>query len=140
VFLEKYGAATAVESEEQNRLFREFLAFAADTGLAPSAVAKIGALEGSARSAYFNGLYADMVNAALPPSFQRDEHSTAALLMELQRLGQRQLRQHMQTLRAQFSAIPKSIDERLKTREGAAKIVSMIGEALDKATAALAKK
>ena len=101
---------------------------------------KVTTIEFEGKSVPVGGVFAEILDAGLPPSFQRNDVSKINFLMGLNRLGKRQLQRQMKALMAQIEDMPDSIEERLAARERAVKVVGMIGEGLEKAVADIAEK
>lgn len=102
---------------------------------------EVTTIEHEGMSASAGGVFAMIIDNALPPSLQRGaSSSTLNLLMDLQSLTKRQLRQRMKELMAQVADMPDSIEERLAARERAAHALGPIAEGFEKLAAALAEK
>lgn len=138
VFLEKYGNVKAAESKENPEPSAEEVSFY--DCLPPEISSKLKSRDGAVRGVFLGDIFASMINNSLPPSFQRSELSTISMLMELQRLGKKQLLQRMRSLMTQIKAGPKSIQERLVVREAAMRFVGLLGEGMEKLAADLIKK
>lgn len=101
---------------------------------------EVTTIEFEGRSAPAGGVFAMIIEQSLPPSFQRDEFSTAFFLMDLHSLNKKELRQRERDLMKKLADLPKTIDEQLAARKRAANAVGMIGEGLAKVASELAEK
>lgn len=100
---------------------------------------EVRTIECEGMSASASGVLAAIIDKTLPPSFQRNEGSTLAFLMDIHRLTKRQLGQRMQALMAQIANMPDDIEERLAARKRAGNAMDAVSEAFKKAAAGLAK-
>jgi hypothetical protein len=88
------------------------------------------------------GVFASIVDRALPPSLQRETNEPALIsyLMELSRLSKRKLKAHITSLLTQIANMPPTIEEKLARRRRAADILASLGQGMEDAALEYGKR